>query len=317
VQTPTFDDVQAAAERIAPYVHRTPVMTSATLDGELGASVFFKCENLQKVGAFKARGALNAVLSLSDPEAMRGVITHSSGNHAAALAYAAGIRGIPCTVVMPDDAPEVKVAAVRGYGAEIVYCRQHEREAVCDRERRERRATLVHPFDHPRVIAGQGTAALELLEDVPGLDVIVAPVGGGGLLAGTTLVANALRPDLEVIGAEPEAVDDAFRSIQTGIRQPRVSNPETWADGLLTGLGEIPFEIITAGGTQVVTITEEAMLGAALFHLERMKLVVEPSGAVGLAALRTTAGELSGRRVGVIISGGNTDFRWLKAARSH
>jgi threonine dehydratase len=317
VQTPTFDDVQAAAERIAPYVHRTPVMTSATLDGELGASVFFKCENLQKVGAFKARGALNAVLSLSDPEAMRGVITHSSGNHAAALAYAAGIRGIPCTVVMPDDAPEVKVAAVRGYGAEIVYCRQHEREAVCDRERRERRATLVHPFDHPRVIAGQGTAALELLEDVPGLDVIVAPVGGGGLLSGTTLVANALRPDLEVIGAEPEAVDDAFRSIQTGIRQPRVSNPETWADGLLTGLGEIPFEIITAGGTQVVTITEEAMLGAALFHLERMKLVVEPSGAVGLAALRTTAGEHSGRRVGVIISGGNTDFRWLKAARSH
>jgi len=263
---PTFDDIRAAAERIAPFAHRTPIMTSATLDRELGAQVFFKCENLQKVGAFKARGALNTVLSLSEDEAAGGVITHSSGNHAAALAYAAGIRGIPCTVVMPDDAPGVKVTAVRGYGAEIVFCKQNEREAVCDREMRARRAVLVHPFDDPRVVAGQGTAALELFEDVPDLDFVVAPVGGGGLLSGTTLAATALRPGIRVVGAEPEAVDDAYRSLQTGVRQPRVSNPTTWADGLLTGLGEIAFAILTEAATEVVTITEEALLAAALLH---------------------------------------------------
>ena len=172
--TPTFDDVRAAAERIAPFVHRTPVLTSSTLDHELGARVFFKCENFQKVGAFKARGAVNTVLSLSDDEATGGVITHSSGNHAAALAYAAGIRGIPCTVVMPDDAPGVKVTAVRGYGAEVVFCKQDERESACDREMAARGATMVHPFDDPRVVAGQGTAAFEFLEDLPDLDVIVA-----------------------------------------------------------------------------------------------------------------------------------------------
>lgn len=312
---PTFADVQAAAERIAPFVHRTPIMTSTTLDRELSARVFFKCENLQKVGAFKARGALNTVLSLGDAEAVGGVITHSSGNHAAALAYAAGIRGIPCTVVMPDDAPRVKVTAVRGYGAEIVLCQQSERETACDREMRARGATLVHPFDDPRVVAGQGTAALELFEDTPDLDVVVAPVGGGGLLSGTTLVATSMRPGIRVIGAEPQAVDDAYRSLQTGVRQPRVPDPETWADGLLTGLGETPFEILQAAGAEVVTITEEALLAAALFHLQRMKLVVEPSGAAGLAALRAIAEEIKGLRVGVIISGGNTDFRWLEAVK--
>jgi len=311
---PTFDDVRAAAERIAPFVHRTPVMTSATLDRESGAQVFFKCENLQKVGAFKARGAVNTVLSLSDEEAAGGVITHSSGNHAAALAYAAEIRGIPCTVVMPEDAPSVKVRAVRGYGAEIVFCKQAEREVVCEREREARRSILVHPFDDPRVVAGQGTAALEMFEDVEDLDVVIAPVGGGGLLSGLTLAAAAMRPGIRVIGAEPEAVDDAYRSMQTGVRQPRVPDPTTWADGLLTGLGEIAFEILTAGNTEVVTITEDALLAAALFHLQRMKLVVEPSGAAGLAALRSLGVEMNGRRVGVIISGGNTDFRWLEAA---
>jgi threonine dehydratase len=311
---PTFDDVHAAAERIAPFVHRTPIMTSAALDREVDARVFFKCENLQKVGAFKARGAVNTVLSLSEEEAALGVITHSSGNHAAALAYAAGIRQIPCTVVMPDDAPAVKVTAVRGYGAEVVFCKQSEREAVCDREMRARGATMVHPFDDPRVVAGQGTAALELFEEVPGLDIVVAPVGGGGLLSGTTLVATKMRPGIRVIGAEPEAVDDAYRSLQTGIRQPRVHDPTTWADGLLTGLGEIGFAILTTAGGEIVTITEDALLAAALFHVQRMKLVVEPSGAAGLAAIRTVADEITGLRVGVIISGGNTDFRWLKAA---
>ena len=312
--TPTFDDVRAAAERIAPYVHRTPIMTSATLDRELEAQVFFKCENLQKVGAFKARGAVNTVLSLGYEEAARGVITHSSGNHAAALAYAAAIRGIPCTVLMPDDAPAVKVTAVRGYGAEVVFCKQSEREAACDREREARGSTLVHPFDDPRVVAGQGTAAVELFEDVPDLDVVIAPIGGGGLLSGTALTATAMRPGIRVIGAEPEAVDDAYRSLQTGVRQPRVPNPTTWADGLLTGIGQIPFDILTAAAAEVVTITESAVLRAALFHLQRMKLVVEPSGAAGLAALRTIGDAVSGRRVGVIISGGNTDFRWLTAA---
>jgi threonine dehydratase len=312
--TPTFDDVMAAAGRIAPFVHRTPILTSGTLDRELGARVFFKCENFQKVGAFKARGAVNTVLSLSEDEASGGVITHSSGNHAAALAYAAAIRGIPCTVVMPDDAPGVKVTAVRGYGAEVVFCKQNEREAACDREMRARGATMVHPFDDPRVVAGQGTAGFELFEDVPDLDVVVAPVGGGGLLSGTTLAATSMRPGMRVIGAEPEAVDDAYRSLKTGIRQPRVPNPDTWADGLLTGLGEIPFQVLAGAGTEIVTITEQALLAAALFHVQRMKLVVEPSGAAGLAAIRTVADEIKGRRVGVIISGGNTDFRWLEAA---
>ena len=311
---PTFEDVRVAAGRIAPFVHHTPIMRSATLDRELGAQVFFKCENLQKVGAFKARGAVNTVLSLSDEEAAGGVITHSSGNHAAALAYAAGIRGIPCTVVMPEDAPSVKVTAVRGYGAEIVFCKQAEREVVCEREREGRRSTLVHPFDDPRVVAGQGTAGLEMFEDVEDLDLVIAPVGGGGLLSGVTLAAAAMRPGIRVIGAEPEAVDDAFRSMQTGVRQPRVPDPTTWADGLLTGLGEVAFEILTAANTEVVTITEDALLAAALFHLQRMKLVVEPSGAAGLAALRSLGAEVGGRRVGVIISGGNTDFRWLEAA---
>ena len=312
--TPSFDDVLAAAARIAPFVHRTPVMTSATLDRELGAQVFFKCENLQKVGAFKARGAVNTVLSLRDREAAGGVITHSSGNHAAALAYAAGIRGIPCTVVMPDDAPAVKVTAVRGYGAEVVFCKQTDREAVCEREREARGSTLVHPFDNPRVVAGQGTTALELFEDVPGLDMVIAPIGGGGLLSGTAVTATAMRPGIKVIGAEPEAVDDAYRSLQTGVRRPRVPDPTTWADGLLTGIGQIPFDILTAAGAEVVTMTEHALLDAAFFHLQRMKLVVEPSGATGLAALRTIADAVGGRRIGVIISGGNTDFRWLEAA---
>jgi threonine dehydratase len=312
--TPTFDDVLAAAERIVPFVHRTPIMTSATLDRELGAQVFFKCENLQKVGAFKARGAVNTVLSLSDQEAAGGVITHSSGNHAAALAYAAGIRGIPCTVVMPDDAPAVKVTAVRGYGAEIVYCKQTDREAVCERERVTRGSMLVHPFDDPRVLAGQGTAAVELFEDVPDLDVVIAPIGGGGLLSGTALASTAMRPGIRVVGAEPEAVDDAYRSLQTGVRQPRVPNPTTWADGLLTGIGQIPFDILTAAKAEIVTVTEQALLAAALFHLQRMKLVVEPSGAAGLAAVRALGTGSSSRRIGVIISGGNTDFRWLEAA---
>ncbi len=308
---PGFDDVRAAAARIAPHVHRTPVATSATLDRELGARVYFKCENLQKVGAFKARGAVNAVLRLPEAEARRGVVTHSSGNHAAALAYAAAIRGIPCVVVMPDAAPAIKVDAVRGYGAEIVFCPRDERQFVCDRVIRERGLTFVHPFEDPRVIAGQGTAALELLADVPDLDLVIAPVGGGGLLSGTAIAAAGARPEAEVLGAEPEAADDAARSLATGVRQPAVARPATIADGLLTGLGEIDFAILRAHGVRIVTVAEDAIARAALFLLQRMKLVVEPSAATVLAALRREAPRLRGRRVGAILSGGNTDLRWL------
>jgi threonine dehydratase len=309
---PTVEDVRAAAERIASFVHRTPVLTSRTLDRELGAQIFFKAENLQKVGAFKARGATNTVLSLDDAAARRGVATHSSGNHAAALAFAASIRGIPCTVVMPDTAPEIKVTAVRGYGAGVVFCPQSEREATCDRVVAETGATLVHPYDDPRVIAGQGTAALELLEDVPDLDYLIAPVGGGGLMSGTAIVGRALRPSLRLIGAEPAAVDDAFRSLVTGIRQPRIPEPATVADGLLTALSERTFAVLSGLGVSIVTVSEADIIAAARFHLQRMKTVVEPSGAVGLAAVRTIGLGLEGRRVGVIISGGNTDFAWLE-----
>lgn len=308
---PGLEQVREAAGRIGPHVHRTPVVTCTALDRELGASVYFKCENLQKVGAFKARGATNAVLSLGRQEAERGVVTHSSGNHGAALAYAAAVRGIPCMVVMPDDAPQNKVDAVRGYGATIVFCRREEREQTCERLIRQENRTLVHPYESPAIIAGQGTAALELLDEVGGLDLVVAPVGGGGLLSGTTLPVRGLRPDCQVWGAEPENVDDAFRSLRSGVLQPGERNPVSWADGLLTGLGRLPFEILRRGGVEVVRVTEAAILRAAWSLIERTKLVVEPSGATVLAALRERKADLRGRRIGAILSGGNTDFRWL------
>lgn len=284
-------------------------MTSETLNRELDADVVFKCENFQKVGAFKARGATNAVLSLDEATAARGVVTHSSGNHGQAVAYAAGIRGIPCTVVMPDTAPRVKVDAVRGYGADVVFCAQSERESTAQRLVTELGATLIHPFDDARVVAGQGTAMLEFVEQAPVLDLVVAPIGGGGLLSGTAIVARELLPTADVVGAEPQLVDDAFRSLASGFRQPRVPNAGTIADGLLTGIGEIPFTILGELGVTVQTVSEEAIIDAARFHLERMKIVVEPSGATGLAAIRSM--DVAGRRIGVIISGGNTDFSWL------
>ena len=309
----TFADVKEAHDRIRGHLHRTPIATSDTLDREVDASVFFKCENLQKVGAFKARGALNAVLRLPDEIAPRGVVTHSSGNHGAALAFAARVRGIPCHVVMPENAPAVKIEAVRGYGANVVFCAHDEREEAADRVAAESGASLVHPFDHPHVIAGQGTAAMELLEDVPDLDIVVAPIGGGGLLAGTALSVQDRRPDAKVVGAEPLAVDDAYRSLTSGVLQPGVPDPATWADGLLTGVGVMPFAILRQAEVEIITLTEREILDAALFHLQRMKLVVEPSGATGLAAVRKL--DVAGARVGVLISGGNTDFRWLSEAQ--
>ncbi len=308
----TRADVEAAAARIAPHVHRTPVVTAATLDRELGARVFFKCENLQKVGAFKARGASNAVLSLGDEEARRGVVTHSSGNHGQALAYAAAIRGVRCTVVMPDDAPRPKVDAVRGYGARVVTCPHSARLEAMAWVAAETGAVVVPPFDDPRVIAGQGTVALELLEEVGEVDMVVAPIGGGGLMSGTAVVVRDAAPAARLVGAEPEVADDAARSLALGELQPGPVDPATVADGLRTGLSELTFTHLRDLGVEIVTVAEQAIVAAARFHLERMKLVVEPSGATALAALRALpAGDVEGRRVGVILSGGNTDFRWL------
>lgn len=307
----TFADVQEAAQRIEPYAHRTPVATSATLRKETDAEVFFKCENLQKVGAFKARGALNAVFSLDEEAAARGVVTHSSGNHGAALAYAAGIRSIPCTVVMPEDAPRVKIEAVRGYGADIEFCAQMEREVATAKVVDSTGATMIHPFNNKDVIAGQGTAALELIQDVGPLDIVVAPIGGGGLMSGTSIVTRELLPDAQIIGAEPKEVDDAFRSLRSGTIQPRVVNPATTADGLLTALGDLTFATLKWAGVKIVLVDEPAIVEAAMFHLHRMKILVEPSGATGLAAVRAIGDSIAGMRIGVIISGGNTDLSWL------
>ncbi|MHB1319521.1 MAG: pyridoxal-phosphate dependent enzyme [Anaerolineae bacterium] len=309
-ELPTYEDVVAAAERIRPYVHRTPVFTSATLDRMTSATFYFKDEALQKVGAFKARGGCNAVFSLSDEDAARGVATHSSGNHAQAVAYAAALRGIPATIVMPEDAPPVKVAAVRGYGARIVWAgaRALDRESMLESVLAETGAVFIHPSNDPRVIAGQGTAALELLEDAPDLDIVMAPVGGGGLLSGTALVAAAYG--VQCVGAEPAAVDDAARSLRDGVIHPP-TNGATIADGLRTFLGDVTFPIIQAHVTEILTVSEQGIIEAMRLLWERMKLVIEPSAAVPVAALFEHPYVFRGQRVGVILSGGNVDLTRL------
>ncbi len=239
------------------------------------------------------------------------MVTHSSGNHGAALAYAASKRGIPCVVVMPEDAPQIKINAVRGYGAEIVFCVRADRERVCERVIDERGMRLIHPYEDPDVIAGQGTAALELLEQAGELDLVIAPVGGGGLISGTTITVTALSPQTAIWAAEPETVDDAYRSLQTGERQPAVAEPESWADGLLTQIGERAFRILHRAGVRVITISEAQMLQATWTIVQRMKQVVEPSAATVLAALAARGAEVVGKRIGAILSGGNTDFAWL------
>lgn len=300
-----YADIVEAAHRIAPHVHRTPVFTSNHLDSLTGSTVFLKAENLQKIGAFKARGAVNAVLSLSAADVRRGVATQSSGNHGQAVAYACALRGIHATIVMPDHAPSVKVDAVRGYGAEIVFCGQHEREQALAELISATGAYVVHPFDDPRVIAGQGTASLELVNDVKDLDTILAPIGGGGLLSGTTIVAQ--QHGVRAIGAEPELVDDSFRSMRDGVRYP-ATGAISVGDGLLTGIGEIPFTILTAASTRILTVTESEILSAMRFVAERMKLVVEPSAATAIAALVRHPDVFVGSRVGVILSGGNIEL---------
>jgi threonine dehydratase len=309
---PTIIEVREAAERIRPHAHRTPVLTCQSLDDRLGARVFLKCENLQKVGAFKFRGACNAVFSLSRSEAARGVVTHSSGNHAQALALAARLRGIPAHIVMPDNAAAVKRAAVAAYGGQIRLCGPglRAREAAQDELARSSGANVVHPYDDYRVIAGQATAALEFLEEVPDLQVLMAPVGGGGLLSGTAIAAGALSGRVRVIGAEPEGADDAFRSLQAGRILPQ-TDPQTIADGLRSSLGTRNFRILQSRVEQIVTASESAIVEAMRFVWERTKLIIEPSAAVPLAALWEHRVDCTGLRVGVIVSGGNVDLDQL------
>lgn len=309
VQYPTLADIQAAAARIKPYAHRTPVLTCTSLNRLVGAELWCKCENFQKVGAFKFRGACNAVFSLAEPEAQYGVATHSSGNHAAAVALAAQLRGIKAHIVMPDNASAVKKAAVAGYGGTIVYCAPTlaAREATLERVVRETGATFIHPYDDARVIAGQGTVALELLTDVSDLDILMAPVGGGGLLSGTALATAALAPATQVIAAEPEAADDAYRSLQEGRIVPAL-DPRTIADGLRTSLGELTFAIIQRHVQQIVTVSEAAIISAMRHVWERMKIVIEPSAAVPIGVLLERKIDLTGKRIGVILSGGNVDL---------
>ncbi|MGD1148702.1 MAG: pyridoxal-phosphate dependent enzyme [Thermoanaerobaculaceae bacterium] len=314
---PVLADVRAAAERIRPYGHRTPVLTCTSLDAMVGARLFFKCENFQKVGAFKFRGATNAVFSLSEYDASKGVATHSSGNHAAALSLAARLRGITAHVVMPRTTKAVKQAAVAGYGGRIVLCDPTlaAREATLASVVAETGATVVHPYNDSRVIAGQGTAALELLEDVRDLDIVMVPVGGGGLLSGTAITVGSLSPKTCVVAAEPAAADDAFRSLKEGRIVPSV-DPRTVADGLLTSLGTLTFAIIRERGAKIVTVSEEATVTAMRHVWERMKIVIEPSSAVPLGALLEGALPAAGQRIGVILTGGNVDLdqlAWMTA----
>ena len=313
----TLAGIQAAAARIASQVHCTPVLTCASLDERAGARLFLKCENLQKSGAFKFRGACNAVLSLSGAEIGSGVATHSSGNHGAALALAAGRRGARAVVVMPHNAAAVKKAAVRHYGAEIVECEPNDasRGETLHRVLEERGMTFVPPFDDERIICGQGTAALELLEQVPDLDLVLAPVGGGGLLSGTAIAVGESRPAASVVGVEPRAADDTRASFEAGYIVPAPPLPATIADGLRTGVGEITFPIIRERVEGIATVSETAIAAAMRTIWERMKIVVEASAAVPLAAVLEGALELRGRRTGIILSGGNVDLDRLPWSR--
>ncbi len=309
---PTIDDVQLAASRIKPYVHHTPVLTCTSLDHMANAKLFFKCENFQKVGAFKFRGACNTVFSLSDTEAKRGVATHSSGNHGAALAHAAQLRNAPAHIVMPHNAPQVKRDAIAGYGAQVIWCEptQAAREATVKRMVDETGVVFAYPSNDPLVIAGQGTAALELHADIPDLDLVLAPVGGGGLISGIALATAGVSPHTRVIAVEPAGADDAYRSLQSGTIQPSV-NPQTIADGLRTSLGDVTFPIMQQHVEQIVTVSEEAIIRAMRHVWERMKIVIEPSSAVPVAALLDRQIKVDGLRVGIVLSGGNVDLASL------
>jgi threonine dehydratase len=307
--TLTLADIRAAHARIADKIHRTPVLTSATLDALCGAQLFFKCENFQKIGAFKARGATNAVFALTDAEAANGVATHSSGNHAAALARAARLRGIPAHIVMPSNAPKTKIESVRRNGGIIVFCEPTlvAREAACAKIIAETGARLVHPFDDYAVMAGQGTATLELLEQAPDLDLIIVPVGGGGLLCGTAVAAKGARPGIRVIAAEPAGADDAARSVAAGRLIP-LEQAATIADGLRTSLSARTFPLIQQQVDGIVTVSEESIVAAMRRIWEVLKIIIEPSCAVPYAAIMEGKIDVSGKRVGIILTGGNVDL---------
>lgn len=307
-----LEDIRQAAKRIQPYIHRTPVLTNESLNMKVGAQVFLKCENLQKVGAFKFRGASNAVFSLTDEKAASGVCTHSSGNHAQALALAARMRGIPAYIVMPNNAPSVKKNAVAGYGGQITFCEPtlEARETTLAKIVEQTGANIVHPYNDERVIAGQGTAVLELLDEIPELGVIITPVGGGGLLSGTSIAATEIKNGIRVIAGEPEMADDAYRSLQSGRIIPSVQ-PKTIADGLLTSLGTLTFPIIQQRVEQIVTVSERGILEAMRFVWERAKIIIEPSAAVAVGVLWEKKIDLTGLKVGVILSGGNVDLEKL------
>ncbi len=309
---PTAGHIRAAHERIKPFINRTPVLTSATINRMFGSDIFFKCENFQKVGAFKARGATNAVRSLDHAAFEKGVATHSSGNHAQALAWAAALSGANAYIVMPSNSSPVKVEAVKGYGGRITFCEPtlSSREKTLLRVIEETGAVEIHPYNDYRIIAGQATSALELIEEIPFLDTIIAPVGGGGLLSGTALSAFYFSKGIRVIAAEPEQANDAFRSFASGTFMPSV-DPQTIADGLRTSLGSLTFPIILKYVNEIVTVSEESIINAMKFIWERMKIIVEPSSAVPFAAIIENKINIEGKHVGLIFSGGNVDLNNL------
>ncbi len=312
MEIPSLEDIKQAANRIAPYAHKTPILTCQALNDLTRANLFFKCENFQKVGAFKFRGAGNAVFSLADEEAKRGVCTHSSGNHAQALALAAAKRSIKAYIVMPENAPKVKIEGVKGYGGEVILCKPtlQAREETTKKIRETTGALFIHPYDDVRIVTGQATAALEFHQEIDNLDIIMAPVGGGGLISGTALATNYLDPDIEVIAAEPEEADDAFRSFKSGSFVPS-KNPKTIADGLLTSTGKITFPIIQKYVSDILTVSEATIIAAMKLTWERMKIIVEPSSAVPLGVILQHPSRFKDKRVGIIISGGNVDLQKL------
>lgn len=306
---PTLFDIRAAHARIQPFIHRTPILTSTAINEIAGCEIYFKCENFQKVGAFKARGAANAVMKLTPEQRAKGVATHSSGNHAAALARAASVAGIPSYIVMPSNAPEIKKKAVKAYGGEIIECEPtlKARETTLEAVVRRTGAVFIPPFDYMDVIEGQATCALELLEDQPDLDIVMAPVGGGGLLGGTALTVHYLNPEVKVIAGEPTGADDAYRSFHAG-QIMALPSTNTIADGLLTTVGKLNFQLIQAYVADILLATDPQTIEAMRLLYERMKLVVEPSGAVTLAALLANKERFAGKKVGIILSGGNVDL---------
>ena len=309
---PTLADLLIAHERIKPYIHRTPVLTSSYINDLVGAELFFKCENFQKAGAFKSRGASNAVFDLSDTQAAMGVATHSSGNHGTCLAYAAGRRGIACTVVMPRTAPQAKKDAVKGYGGMVIECEPSttSREAVFAEVVAKSGAEFVHPYNDPRVIAGQGTCSKELIEQLAGLDAVVAPIGGGGMVSGTCLSLSNLAPKIKIYAAEPKQADDAYRSFKAG-HIIADDAPRTIADGLKVPLKELTWHFVSKHVAEIFTASEQEIIDAMMLIWKRMKIVVEPSSAVPLAAILKNKKHFVGQRIGVIVTGGNVDLEKL------